>query len=101
MGELRETVANLAAEAAKLHKELVTNTAQFNELRQYTREKLNDFKHLLERLSDKLEDAEKDRIRREAELMSKINALAAKLEALSQRRYMPWPRNQHEKLLSE
>jgi hypothetical protein len=38
----------------------------------------------LERFSDKLEESEKDRIRRETELLSKINALEAKLSALSE-----------------
>jgi preprotein translocase subunit SecA len=38
----------------------------------------------LERLSDKLEESEKDRVRRETELLSKINALEAKLSALSE-----------------
>ncbi len=45
---------------------------------------MGEFKHLLERLSDKLEASEKDRVRRETELMSKINALEARREALSE-----------------
>jgi Fe-S-cluster formation regulator IscX/YfhJ len=65
MGGLKETVSELAVKVGELYKELVTNTVQFTELRQYTKETLSEFKHSLERLSDKLEASEKDRIRRE------------------------------------
>lgn len=84
MGGLKETVADLVVKVSDLYRELVTNTVQFQELRNYTKETLNEFKHLLERLSDKLEESEKDRIRRETELLSKINALEARLDALSE-----------------
>jgi phage shock protein A len=83
-GSVKETVADLVVKVSELYRELVTNTVQFQELRQYTKETLDAFKHLLERLSDKQEESEKDRIRRETELLSKINALEAKLDALSQ-----------------
>jgi uncharacterized protein YaaR (DUF327 family) len=84
LGSVKETVADLVVKVSELYRELVTNTVQFQELRQYTKETLDEFKHLLERLSDKLEESEKDRIRRETELLSKINALEAKLAALSE-----------------
>jgi hypothetical protein len=84
MGELKETVTQLTVKVSELYKELVTNTVQFTELRSYTKETLSEFKHLLERLSDKVEQYEKDRIRRETELTSKINALEARLNALSE-----------------
>jgi len=84
-GSLKETVADLVVKVSELYRELVTNTVQFQELRQYTKETLDAFKHLLERLSDKQEESEKDRIRRETELLSNINALEAKLDALSEK----------------
>lgn len=84
LGSVKETVADLVVKVSELYRELVTNTVQFQELRQYTKETLDAFKHLLERLSDKLEESEKDRVRRETELLSKINALEAKLDALSE-----------------
>jgi hypothetical protein len=84
-GSVKETVADLVVKVSELYRELVTNTVQFQELRQYTKETLDAFKHLLERLSDKQEESEKDRIRRETELLSKINALEAKLDALSEK----------------
>jgi esterase/lipase len=80
----KEIVAELAKAVAALNKELVTNTVQFTELRNYTKETLSEFKRLLERLSDKLDESEKDRVRREAELLSKINALESKLNAISE-----------------
>jgi hypothetical protein len=83
IGGVKETVAELVIKVGELYKELVTNTVQFTELRSYTKETLGEFKRLLERLSDKLDESEKDRVRREAELLSKINALEAKLNALS------------------
>ncbi|WP_293354743.1 MULTISPECIES: hypothetical protein [unclassified Microcoleus] len=81
---VKETVADLVVKVGELYREIVTNTVQFQELRQYTKETLDAFKNLLERLSDKLEESEKDRVRRETELLSKINALEAKLTALSE-----------------
>jgi len=85
MGGLKETVTDLAKNVSELYRELVTNSVQFQELRQYTKETLDSFKHLLERLSDKLESSEKDRVRRESELLSRIDALDAKLTALSEK----------------
>jgi excinuclease UvrABC nuclease subunit len=105
MGGLKETVSELAVKVGELYKELVTNTVQFTELRQYTKETLSEFKHSLERLSDKLEASEKDRIRRETELLSKINALEARLEALSQQALHAYAKDAavqvFEKMLSE
>ncbi|MBP0019289.1 MAG: hypothetical protein J7647_17265 [Cyanobacteria bacterium SBLK] len=85
IGGVKETVAELVVKVGDLYKELVTNTVQFAELRTHTKETLDEFKRLLERLQDKLEEAEKDRIRRETELTSKINALEARLDALSEK----------------
>ncbi|MEL6488809.1 MAG: hypothetical protein AAFQ95_02505 [Cyanobacteria bacterium J06621_3] len=84
VGGVKETVAELTARVTELYRELVTNTVQFKELRSYTKETLDEFKRLLERLGDKLEASERDRIRRETELVSKTNALEARLEALSE-----------------
>jgi predicted nuclease with TOPRIM domain len=84
IGGVKETVAELVIKVGELYKELVTNTVQFTELRSYTKETLSEFKRLLEHLSDKLDESEKDRVRREAELLSKINALESKLNAISE-----------------
>ncbi len=81
----KETLAQLTAKVADLYKELVTTTVKFDEVRNYTKESITEFKRLLERQSDNIERIERDRIRAETELMSKINALDARLNALSER----------------
>lgn len=85
MGSLNKTVAELSKKFSELYEQLVSNNARFDELRKYTKETLDEFKRLLERLSDKFDNAERDRIRRETELTSKINSLEAKLEAMSEK----------------
>jgi len=83
-GTIKETVSTLASKVTALYEQLVTNNARFDELRKYTKESLDEFKRLLERLSDKLDAAERDRIRVETELRSEIKALEARLNALSE-----------------
>lgn len=46
-----------------MYEKLVTNTAQFEELRKYTKETLDTFRHSLERLQDKLENYERENLR--------------------------------------
>ncbi len=81
---IKETIQEMSANIAELHKELVTNSVKFDELRKYTRESIDEFKRLLERQDAKIETIEKDRIKAETELLSKINALEARLTALSE-----------------
>lgn len=83
--DIKSVIAELSAKIAELYKELVTNTVKFDELREYTRESIGEFKRLLERNSDKVERIERERIRAETELLSKINALEARLTALSEK----------------
>lgn len=82
---IAQTLNGLAARAEELYRELVTTNAKFDELRRYTHESIAEYKRLLERLSDKIERIERDRIRAETELMGKIQALDARLEALSEK----------------
>jgi hypothetical protein len=82
---LKEHVSDLAGKVAGLYRELVTNTVKFDELRLYTKETLDGYKHALERMSDKFEAAERERIRVETELRSKVSALEARLDALSEK----------------
>jgi hypothetical protein len=84
---LKEGVAELASKFADLYKEMVTNSAQFEELRKSTKETVSDFKNSLEKLEGKIEQIEKDRIIREVELLSKINALEARFNALSEKAF--------------
>lgn len=80
----KSAISDLSTRVAELYKELVTNTVKFEEVRKYTKESITEFKRLLERDSDKIERIERERIRVEAELLSKINAQEARLNALSE-----------------
>lgn len=84
---LKEGVAELASKFADLYKEMVTNSVQFEELRKSTKETVSDFKNSLEKLKSKIEQIERDRIIREVELLSKINALEARFNALSEKAF--------------
>jgi uncharacterized protein Yka (UPF0111/DUF47 family) len=81
---IKESVSGLAKEFANLYKELVTNTAQFEELRNYTKETLDSFRHSLERLQDKLENYERENIKTISKLESKIDSLKDRLDMLSE-----------------
>lgn len=81
---LKETVTELAKEFGKLYKDLVTNTVQFGELRNYTKETLEKFSRSLERLQDKLESYERDNIKTVSRLESKIDSLSERLSLLSE-----------------
>ena len=81
---IKAAVADLGKKVAELYRELVTNTVKFEELRKFTRETIDDYRRLLERYSDKLDRLSEDRIKSEAELTSRIHALEARLNALSE-----------------
>jgi len=81
----KESLAQLATKVSELYRELVTTTVKFEEVRKYTKESIDEFKRLLERQEDKVERIERERIRAETELRSKIDALDARLNALSER----------------
>ncbi|MBG0808651.1 hypothetical protein IY145_04605 [Methylosinus sp. H3A] len=78
-------MAQLATKLADLYKELVTTTVQFDELRRYTKESLDEFKRLLERQSDKIDRIERERITAEAELTARIKFLEGRLDVLSEK----------------
>jgi hypothetical protein len=80
-------VGEFLQQLTEIHRELVTNTSQFESLRENTKDTLAEFKHLLERLTDKFEAIEKERIKNEAELLAKINALEARLNILSEQAF--------------
>jgi hypothetical protein len=84
-GGIKESVSGLAKEFANLYKELVTNTAQFEELRKYTKETLDNFKHSLERLQDKLENYERENLKTISKLESRIESLKDRLDMLSEK----------------
>ena len=57
---------------------------QFEELRRYTRETIDEYKRLLERANDRIERVERERVAKEAELHAKIEGLSSRLDALSE-----------------
>ncbi len=81
---IAQNLAALAGRAEELYRELVTTNAKFDELRRYTHESIAEYKRLLERLSDKIERIERDRIRAETELLGRIQTLDARLQGLSE-----------------
>jgi hypothetical protein len=84
-GGIKESVSGLAKEFAKVYKELVINTAQFEELRKYTKETLDTFRHSLERLQDKLENYERENLKTISKLESRIESLKDRLDMLSEK----------------
>jgi hypothetical protein len=57
---------------------------QFEELRRYTRETIDEYKRLLERANDRIERVERERVAKEADLNAKIEGLSSRLDALSE-----------------
>jgi hypothetical protein len=84
LGDPKGILAQLTNRVAELYRELVTTRVQFEEVRQYTKESIIEFKRLIERDSDKIDRIERDRIRAEAELIAEIHGLEARLSALSE-----------------
>jgi hypothetical protein len=82
---IKESLSDLVKKSTELYKELVTTNVKFDSLRVFTKETIDEFKRLLERQGDKLDQIERERIRAETELLSKINALDARLNALSEK----------------
>ncbi|WP_166141783.1 hypothetical protein [Methylosinus sp. RM1] len=74
-----------AKKLADLYADMVTTRVQFDGLRQYTKESIDEFKRLLERQSDKIDRIERERIKAEAELQARIQGLEARLNVLSEK----------------
>ncbi|MEM6941198.1 MAG: hypothetical protein AAF943_17235 [Pseudomonadota bacterium] len=83
-GSAKEVIADLSKRLADNYEKLVQTNARFDELRTSTKDAIDEYKRLLERQEDKIEQIEKDRIRVEAELMTKISSLEGRLTALSE-----------------
>jgi len=66
-----------------LYKQLVVATQKIDTLREWARETIGEFKHVVERLNDKVERIERERVVAEAELKGRIACLEARLDALS------------------
>lgn len=84
LANIREVLGKFGSSINDLYKQLVTTTAELDNIRRYTREAVEEFKRLLERQGDKIERIERDRIKAEAELSTKIGALQARLDAITE-----------------
>ena len=84
-GAITENVKELTKKVMQLYEEAVRNAAQFEELRESTKSTLDQFKHLLERFSDKLEQSEKERVKSEADLAAEMKALTSRLDIISEK----------------
>lgn|GEM_PF-4810713 len=78
-------VADLAKKVAEYHKELVTTSVRFDELRRQTKETLDEFKGALERMNVKVNDTEKRHFEMQTTLNAKIDSLTERLNILSEK----------------
>lgn len=77
--------AELAKKIAEYHKELVTTSVRFEELRRQTTETLGEFKSIVERMRDNAQASELRHIQEISELKGRIESLHARLDMLSER----------------
>ena len=68
-----------------LYRQMVVTTEKLDTLKDSTRETIGEFKRAVERLTDKIERIERERISAEAELKGRIAGLEARLDALSEK----------------
>lgn len=85
LGSLKDTVSELSKRVMQYYEELVKTTAKFDDLRLYTRESLEEYKKIIQKQQDRMSDLEKERVKAEAELLTKIDGLEARLNALSEK----------------
>ncbi len=80
-----DRLADLSREVMGLYKELVTNSTRFEELDRNTTQMLQEFKHALERMADKVALVEKEHIMAQSDLKAEIRVLAGRLDTLSEK----------------
>ena len=81
---IADAITGLAKKVADSLEQIITVKVQFEELRRYTRETIDEYKRLLERANDRIERVERERVAKEAELHAKIEGLSSRLDALSE-----------------
>jgi len=81
-GDRKEAIKAWVLRLINLYRETVTNSAKFEELQINTNETISDFKNVAQGLVDKVDQLEKARVGKEAELVSKICGLEEKLNIL-------------------
>ncbi len=83
-GGITDAIGSLTKRVADALEQVITVRVQFEELRRYTRETVDEYKRLLERANDRIERIERERVAKEAELHAKIEGLSSRLDALSE-----------------
>jgi len=78
-------VAELAKKIAEYHKELVTTSVRFDELRRQTKETMEEFKGALERINVRMQDVERRHIEAQATVVAKTESIAERLNTLSEK----------------
>lgn len=74
----------IISKMTKLYEQMVTNSAQFEVLRETTTQTISEFKRLLEKHEDRVRFIEQERVMKEAELLGRINSLQERLNVLSE-----------------
>jgi uncharacterized phage infection (PIP) family protein YhgE len=75
----------VARKIADYHKELVTTSVRYEELRRQTQESLAEFKAALDKVSDRVGALERECIAAHSDLNSKINTVSERLTIISEK----------------
>ena len=78
-------VADLAKRVADYHRELVTTSVRFEELRRQTIETLSEFKNALERINGRLQDIERRSFESQTTMNAKADMLVERMNNLSEK----------------
>jgi hypothetical protein len=78
------SLSDLGQRVADLYKEIVTTTVRFESLSRETATAVTELKTAVQRSDERMQQMHLDHVRERAELSSQINALAARLTALSE-----------------
>ena len=77
-------LSDLGQRVADLYKEIVTTTVRFESLSRETTTIITEARTALQRIDERMQQMHLDHVRERAELSSQINALDARLNALSE-----------------
>jgi uncharacterized protein Yka (UPF0111/DUF47 family) len=78
------SLSDLGQRVADLYKEIVTTTVRFESLNRETTTVITEVKTAVQRSEERMQQMHLDHVRERAELSSQINALEARLDALSE-----------------
>lgn len=76
--------AGVGSRVAELAAQVITNNARFEGLERHTTATLDEFKALLHRLDERMQEVRLDHLRERADLLARITVLEGRLAALSE-----------------